>query len=309
MPRPPYRTPHKTSGPQKAAGNPLVKGQMPRTAAAQPRRQAPYAIESLNRAIDILSAFDHARPELSLNEIIDLTGLPKTTAFRMMVTLVDRHLCDQDPQTGLYSLGFSMLHFAEVRRRQARVRDLAMPIMRDIRDQLNETVVLSIRYDEYRVHLDAAEGFDPMRRMPEPGVRVPLYAGAASKVLLAAMSELEMDSYFNRITLKPFQRNTIVSPLVLKREARMIRRNGYAESHSELILGCAACAVPIKDYTGHTIAVIDVLTPEGRYTPAFRQKALHLLTTGARRISERLGLPPFPASQHSRTRRRSRHAD
>lgn len=302
MTRPPTRASQRSSN-----GNPLVKGQLPRGAAPPPAKKAPYAIESLNRAIDILSAFDHTRPELSLNEIMQTTGLPKTTAFRMMVTLVDRHLCDQDPSTGLYSLGFAMLHFAEIRRRQAKVRDLAMPVMRDIRDQLNETVVLSIRYDDYRVHIDAAEGFDPMRRMPEPGVRVPLYAGAASKVLLSAMSELEIDSYFNRIALKPFQRNTITSPAVLKRETRMIRRNGYAESRSELILGCAAMAVPIKDYTGQTVAVIDVLTPEGRYTPAFRQACLRLLTTGARRISERLGLPAKPATRRVRTRRRSRH--
>jgi DNA-binding IclR family transcriptional regulator len=287
-------------------GNPLVKGQLPRAATPAPAKKAPYAIESLNRAIDILSAFDHTRPELSLNEIMEITGLAKTTAFRMMVTLVDRHLCDQDLHTGLYSLGFAMLHFAEIRRRQARVRDLAMPVMRDIRDQINETVVLSIRCDDYRVHIDAAEGFDPMRRMPEPGVRVPLYVGAASKVLLSAMSELEVDSYFNRTALKPFQRNTITSPAVLKREMRMIRRNGYAESRSELILGCAAMAVPIKDYTGQTVAVIDVLTPEGRYTPAFRQTCLRLLTTGARRISERLGLPTRPATRRVRTRRRSR---
>lgn len=297
------------AGQKSASGNPLVKGQLPRGAGAAPAKKAPYAIESLNRAIDILSAFDHARPEMSLNDIMQMTGLAKTTAFRMMVTLVDRHLCDQDPATGLYSLGFAMLHFAEIRRRQAKVRDLALPVMRDIRDQLNETVVLSIRCDDYRVHIDAAEGFDPMRRMPEPGVRVPLYAGAASKVLLAAMSELEVESYFNRTLLKPFQRNTITSPAVLKREMRMIRRNGYAESRSELILGCAAMAVPIKDYTGQTIAVIDVLTPEGRYTPAFRQAGLRLLTTGAQRISERLGLPAKSTGKRVRTRRRSRQPD
>jgi len=304
MSRPPTRAAQKSPN-----GNPLVKGQLPRGASAAPAKKAPYAIESLNRAIDILSAFDHARPEMSLNDIMQMTGLAKTTAFRMMVTLVDRHLCDQDPATGLYSLGFAMLHFAEIRRRQAKVRDLAMPVMRDIRDQLNETVVLSIRCGDYRVHIDAAEGFDPMRRMPEPGVRVPLYAGAASKVLLAAMSELEVESYFNRTVLKPFQRNTITSPAVLKREMRMIRRNGYAESRSELILGCAAMAVPIKDYTGQTIAVIDVLTPEGRYTPAFRQAGLRLLTTGAQRISERLGLPAKSTAKRVRTRRRSRQPD
>jgi DNA-binding IclR family transcriptional regulator len=284
--------PPKNAGRQagRTTGDPLVKGQMSRSRAPAAAEREPYAIESLNRAIDVLSVFSHARPELSLNDIIAATGLPKTTAFRILTTLVGRHLCDQNPVTGRYSVGFAMLHFADIRRRQAKVRDLAMPVMRDIRDELNETVVLSIRLGDYRVHIDAAEGFDPMRRMPEPGVRVPLYAGAASKVLMAGMSDLEIDSYLTRTPLKQFQKNTLVSRTALKREVTMVRRNGYAESRSELIAGCAAVAVPIRDYTGDTVAVIDVLTPEGRYTPAFRENSLRLLLGGARAISERLGL-------------------
>lgn len=306
---PPRSIARKTTRPSDA--NPLVKGQSPRARHQPHAERAPYAIESLNRAIDILSAFTHARPELSLNEIAEIADLPKTTAFRMLTTLVNRHLCDQDPATGHYSLGFALLHFAEVRRRQARVRDLAMPVMRDIRDQLNETVVLSIRCDDYRVHIDAAEGFDPMRRMAEPGVRVPLYAGAASKVLLAGLRDIEIDAFFQRTTLKPFQKNTLVSPTALRREIVMVRRNGYAESRSELIAGCAAVAVPIKDYTGETVAVIDVLTPEGRYTPAFRETCLRLLLGGARRISERLGLAIATRYRRSAARRtpRSRSGD
>jgi len=294
-------------GTRSATANPLIKGQASRVRTEQSQSgKHPYAIESLNRAIDVLSAFSHVRPELSLNDIIAMTGLAKTTAFRMLVTLVDRHLCDQDPVTGHYSLGFAMLHFAEIRRRQAKVRDLAMPIMRDIRDQLNETVVLSIRYDDYRVHIDSAEGFDPMRRMAEPGVRVPLYAGAASKVLLAGMRDIEIDAYLGRTTLKSFQKNTLVSPTALRREVAMIRRNGYAESRSELIAGCAAVAVPVRDYTGETVAVIDVLTPEGRYTPAFRENCLRLLLGGARRISERLGLDVSLKPKRTAARRPSR---
>jgi DNA-binding IclR family transcriptional regulator len=284
----PSKTDPRPSG--RTAGDPLVKGQMSRSRGATAAARDPYAIESLNRAIDVLSVFTHARPELSLNDIIAATGLPKTTTFRILATLVARHLCDQDPVTGHYSVGFAMLHFADIRRRQAKVRDVAMPVMRDIRDELSETVVLSIRHGDYRVHIDAAEGFDQMRRMPEPGVRVPLYAGAASKVLLAGMSDLEIDSYLTRTPLKQFQKNTLISRTALKREIAMVRRNGYAESRSELIAGCAAVAVPIRDYTGDSVAVIDVLTPEGRYTPAFRETSLRLLLGGARAISERLGL-------------------
>lgn len=248
-----------------------------------------YSIEVLNRAIDILSVFTPSRPALGLSEVVGLARLPKTTVFRILNTLVERGLCDQDPDTGRYSLGFRLMQLADVRRRQFNLRDLSMPVMREIRDAVGETVVLSIRAGDFRFHIDFAEGLHPMRRMADPGRQAPLYAGAAGKVFLAGMDDDEIEDYLRRTPLKALQKNTIIKKPALMREIAVIRQQGFGESQSELLLGGGALAAPIKDYSGATVGVIDILTAEGHYTKRHREQCIKLLLDGVRRLSERLG--------------------
>lgn len=248
-----------------------------------------YSIEVLNRAVDILSIFSHVHPSLSLVEIVQMVGLPKTTVFRILSSLLSRNYCEFDSATGKYSLGFELIRLADIRRRQNNVHDVALPIMREIRNAVNETVILSVRSGDSRVHVDFAEGLHPMRRMADLGVHAPLYVGAASKVLLAGMEDDEIDSYLERTELVPFQETTITDKTTLWREIRSIRKRGYAESKGELFAGGGALAAPIKDFSGKTIAVIDILTPVHRYTPQHRELCISVLLDGVRRASERLG--------------------
>jgi DNA-binding IclR family transcriptional regulator len=256
------------------------------------RKGGAYAVEAVNRATDILFVFSHAEPELSLAEIVARTGLPKTTAFRIISTLRERGLCMQDPVTGSYSLGFELLHLADIRRRQANLRNLAMPVMRAIRDQVKETVVFSIRTGNFRVHIDFAEGLHPMRRMVELGRQVPLYVGAASKVLFAGLGDSEIEAYLKRTPLEKHGEQTITDPKALLREIASIRKKGYAESKSELFSGGASIAAPVKNYSGDTVAVIDIITPESRNTKQHHDLCKKLLLDGTRALSEQLGHHP-----------------
>jgi DNA-binding IclR family transcriptional regulator len=267
----------------------------------------PYAIGVLSRAFDILAIFSHARPSLSLGEIVTAVRLPKTTVFRVLSSLVERGYCECDPQTGKYSLGFELLRLADIRRRQTNVHDVAAPAMREIRNAVNETVILSVRAGDSRVHIDFVEGLHVMRRMADLGVPAPLYAGAASKVLLAGMNDDEIDAYLDRTDLAAFQDSTITDRAMLWREVRSIRKRGFAESKGELFAGGGALAAPIKDFSGKTIAVLDILTPEHRYTEEHRERCITILLEGTRRVSERLGYRPempLPAAKVRKTTRR-----
>jgi IclR family acetate operon transcriptional repressor len=257
--------------------------------ASAPKPSNPYSIDVLNRAIDVLSVFSHARPSLSLAEIVQAVRLPKSSVFRLLSSLAERGLCEFDPQTRKYGLGFELLRLADIRRRQSKVHDVAIPVMREIRNEVNETVILSVRSGNSRVHIDFVEGLHPMRRMADLGVGAPLYAGAASKLLLAGMEDDEIHDYLAHTDLTAFQKGTITDPNTLWREIRSIRKRGFAESKGELFAGGGGLAAPIKDYSGKTIAVIDILTPEHRYTSQHRERCIELLLDGARRASERLG--------------------
>lgn len=133
------------------------------------------------------------------------------------------------------------------------------------------------------------ESLQSLRRTAELGVPAPLYAGAASKVLLAGMKDDEIESYLDRTPLKPIQDATVTERGELWQQIREIREGGYSESLGEVLVGGGSVAAPIKSYDGQTVAAIDILTPSDRYTPEHRARCIDLLLAAAQQASERLG--------------------
>src|SRR3546814_15689015 len=144
----------------------------------------------------------------------------------------------------------------------------------------------STRTDTLFPYTTLFRSVQPMRRTTDLGVGAPLYSGAASKVLLAGMEDGEIDDYLRRTPLTAFQKTTITDKTALWREIRLIRKRGYAESKGELIAGGGALAAPIRDFAGKTVAVIDILTPQYRYTAKHPERCISLFIEGTRRASE-----------------------
>lgn len=248
-----------------------------------------YSIAVIDRSIHILNILSAADASLGLAEIAAAASLPKPTVFRILAVLKTHDFVDFNPETKGYSLGFTLVRLADARRRQNNLHAAALPVMRQIRNALGETIVLSVKSGDSRVHVDVLEGTHAMRRIADLGLHAPLYAGASSKILLAGMPDDEINDYLKRVERVPFQENTITEIRALLREVAKIRENGYAESRGEFIAGGGAIAVPIKDYKAQTVAALDVLTPQPRYTAEHRKRCIQLMMAGGLEISERLG--------------------
>ena len=248
-----------------------------------------YRVRAVERAIDLLKAFTQERPELTLAELSEATNLSKPTALRLLATLAASGLVSQSEPAGTYHLGSEIAALAAVRARQSDLLDHALPMMRRIREELNETVSLAIRVGDYRVHLYQLESLQSLRRTTEIGERAPLYAGAANKLLLAAMDDVEIASYLERVELVRFTPATIVDHDRLWEEVQTIRRQGFAESIGEHHAGGAALAGPARDATGAVVAVLYVSVPQSRYTPELRDRARDVVLEYSAKLSAELG--------------------
>ena len=253
------------------------------------KKRAVYRVEAIDRAINILTAFTHTEPELTLSEIVEKTRLAKATAYRMLSNLCARHMCQLDEKTGRYSLGYEVLKMADIRRQQLNFRTLALPAMQELRDVSNETIVLSVRDGDDRVNVDYVESRDPLRRVPEPGRRAPLYSGAASKAFLAAMSEEEVDRYIARTKLEKRGPNTITDPKVLRRTIAENRADGFSQSRGEQTVQGNAIAAPVFDSSGQAAFVISISYVDSRFTKAIRKKSIATLLRCSRELSRQLG--------------------
>jgi IclR family KDG regulon transcriptional repressor len=250
-----------------------------------------YSVTSVDRALDVMNAFTHQRPELSLTEVAAITGLHKATAFRLLATLCHRGMAMKNPVTGVYRLGFGVIALSEVAKTSTGFISQARPFMRRIRDELNETVYLAVRIGDERISLDQLEGLRDIRRVVAIGKPTPLYVGSTSRVLLAAMPDDEIAAYFARTNFEPPFPGAKVDAPILWRAIGDIRRDGYAETYNKRIAEGASISAVVRGPASEALGALTVSIPIGRYTAEVRGHAITAITGAARDLSRQLGSP------------------
>jgi DNA-binding IclR family transcriptional regulator len=259
---------------------------------AAPAPDAPaYSVTAVERALAVLRAFTHQRPELSLTDIAAATGLHKATAFRLLATLARSGMVMKSPASGLYRLGFAVIALSEVAKTSTGFVSAARPFMRQIRDALNETVYIAVRVEDERISLDQLESLRDIRRVVVIGKPQPLYVGSTSRVLLAAMPDAEIAAYFARTAFVPPYPGAVVDAPTLWAAIAEIRRTGYAETYNRRIGDGASISAAVRGPRDEVVGAMTVSIPIGRYTPELRARTIEVVTGSARALSRQLGAP------------------
>ena len=222
----------------------------------------------LARATSILSAFEGRRTSLTLQEVVQSSDLPRTTAHRLMNALVKIGWLDRD---GLeYRLGSRLLGLGAAASRYDRLRQAALPFLVTLHQATGAWVHLVVRESWDAVYLEQIG--DP-RRSPLPlpaDARLPALCTAAGRVLVAfggpGRDGLAKDS---AMPLSSCSRagHTLPDGAALRRELAEIRRTGVAVGREECFDGARSVAVPLS-YAGWTPAAISVSQPGPFKDPA-----------------------------------------
>ena len=248
-----------------------------------------YSVSTVERALGVLRAFTHQRPELSLAEIAAITGLHKATAFRLLTTLSRAGMTMKDPNTGVYRLGFELIALSEVAKTSTGFVTQARPFMRQIRDELNETVYVAVRVGDERINVDQLEGIRDFRRVVTLGKPSALYVGSTSHVILATLPDGEIAAYIDRTEFVPPFPGARIDAQTLWRAVAETRRNGYAETHNKRIDEGASVSAVVRGLGNQTMGALTVSIPIGRYTPEVRTRTIKAVTQAAGRLSAQLG--------------------
>jgi IclR family KDG regulon transcriptional repressor len=248
-----------------------------------------YNVSAVARALGVLQAFTYQRPELSLTDIAAATGLHKATAFRLLTTLSGGGMIIKDPRTGLYRLGFTLIALSEVAKTSTGFVAQARPFMRQIRDDLNETVYIAVRVGDDRINLDQLEGIRDFRRVVALGKPSPLYVGSTSHVILASLPDQEIAAYFNRTEfVAPFP-GAKVDAAILWDAVASVRRDGYAETHNKRLDEGASISGLVRGAGNQTMGALTISIPIMRYSGAVRARAITAVTAAAQALSRQLG--------------------
>lgn len=243
---------------------------------------------SLYRAMQVLDSF-LTDDELTLNKIVEKTGLPKTTAFRAIKTFVALDYLSYDPMSRTYTLSPKLFRLGSVAIHSRPLVRWARPLMEGIRMEFGETVHLNIRSGDERMCIESLSSTHALQVEMPVGHRSPLYAGATAKVLLAGMKDDEINQYFSRFSPQRLTELTVVDPDRLWMEIREIRRRGYAQSYGERIKGVMSISVPVHDGYNEVIAALSVLIPLARAEDVPEDNIRESLLRAAEELSEKLG--------------------
>ncbi|GGA26332.1 IclR family transcriptional regulator [Psychrobacillus lasiicapitis] len=239
------------------------------------------------RSMDILNLFmEHAA--LSFQDIIELSSIPKTSVYRMLLTLEEMGFIEKGDDSK-YRLGLLFLTYGNLVSSRLDLRQIAYPIMQALHKELKEAINLIVKQGDEAIYIEKVDVFQKVRLYTAIGRRSPLYAGACSRVILSFLQEEEIESYLENIQLEPFAIGTIINKEQLIESIQSARTSGYTISHSELENHTSAIAAPIFNYKGEVIAGISIAGIEANYQNENEAIFSQKIMAAANEISEKLG--------------------
>ena len=257
-------------------------------AASVPRADG---IKSLQKAIDILGCFSVVDRSLSLADISERTGLPKTTTHRMLATLRDVGFIEQDKGRDRYRLGIRLFEFGTVVFANMDLHREAGPFVDRLTKLSGEGVHLCVFSGTRVVTVDHRDADGRSANSVITITSSPAYCTGVGKATLAYQDEATIDRVI-RDGLLPYTRNTITDPETLKRELAATRRRGYAIDNAEHQVGLRCIAAPIRNHAGNVFAAISISGPAVRVTEDRVAPMSELVVDIADRISLQLGYRP-----------------
>jgi IclR family KDG regulon transcriptional repressor len=186
-------------------------------------------------------------------------------------------------------LGPKAVQIGAAAKRTTNLSQLFHQTARKIVEEIGETVQLTILDQAEVIYVAREDGTQPVQLASNIGGRLPAYATASGKVLLAALPDESLDALYARRPLPTLTARTISSLNQLKPELSLVRERGYAHDNQETSEGLECLAAPIYDRTGQVVAAISISFLSVRASPEHLQSILGLVQRAAQAISEQMG--------------------
>jgi IclR family KDG regulon transcriptional repressor len=257
-------------------------------------RAATYQVRVLDRAIDILDAFTLRRTDLSIREIVEATGLNRSTAIRLAANLERRRLLQKEPTTGRYRLGRRLFEMGSIVYSSLSLVEAAAGPLAALEQQSGATIFLAVRNGDYSVTVDRRQGVgDGFAMVPTPsevGTVRPLTYGPVGQVFMATLTTEAVDELLRKYPLEQYTPYSIMDRDRFVERLPRIRSEGYAIEVNEVVEGLMGIAAPILDFAGKTAGVLSLGFPATRENDrAFLDTAVRNLKQAAAEVSANMG--------------------
>lgn len=255
------------------------------------KKRNPKTVAVLEKAITIITFLEETKDGVGLTEIAKRTNINKTTCYRILQTLMLDNIVEYGEITGTYRLGFRLLELGNSVQRRINVRKIALPYLRELTDQTDDTSYLCILDKNKSLCVERVEGIYVQVLLLNIGDVWPLHVGAAPRAMLAYLE----DEMIEKIIASPQEDITVHSEVEHDDYWSLIkdvRKKGYSVSYEDVITGVSSIGAPIFDHLGRIIASISLSSTSQKIPPSKESEIAQLVVNAANQISKSLGWTP-----------------
>jgi len=248
-------------------------------------------MDTVDRVISVISFLAKDFAFHGVTEIGSELNLSKTTVHRILSALEKKQWVFVDPSTNKYRLDSSSIQFGSYLISSSDLRSLSLAHLHNLAEATNESAFLNLRVALERLYIEQVNSKQELRSVVELNKRFPLWIGASGKVILAYLDEEDITRVLDVLKfsgIHSYISGRIVDVKALRAELVKIKKDGYAITSSERVLGSTTLAAPILGYQSTVVGSISITGPTPRFSVEVANRYIPLVKKAAKDITSAL---------------------
>lgn len=221
-------------------------------------------VQSLDRGLSVIRAFDADNPQLTLSDVAKRTNLTRAAARRFLLTL--EHLGYVRSDRKLFALRPSVLELGFSYLSSFGLPEISTPHLETLVQEVQQSSSISVLDGTDIIYVARVAMRRIMSVNINVGTRLPAYSTSMGRALLSELTPEQLDAYFAAADISPLTAHTVTEEKKLRELLAEVRAQGWALIDQELEQGLRAIAVPLHDASGRAVAAINVSLPSVNYT-------------------------------------------
>ncbi|MBL8325446.1 MAG: IclR family transcriptional regulator [Rubrivivax sp.] len=258
-----------------------------------------YTVPGLERGLRILLEFSRDEPTLTAPELARRLGVPRSTVFRLLVTLENMGFVERTPDGRSHRLGLAVLRLGFEYLASLGIVELGRPLLEGLRDASGYSASLVVRDAREVVYLVRSAPRSPFATTVSVGTRLPAHATVLGHVLLGDLSLAALRTLYPESRLEHFTAHTPQTVQQLFEVVQRTRGQGWVLAEGYFEPQICTVAAPVREGSGHIVAAIGLTVPGPAIADDQRERLVALVRGATAELSARLNYrddAPAPAS-------------
>lgn len=241
-------------------------------------------VKSANRVMEILQLVNVYPRGLTLSEIYEKMGMPKSSTHELLHSMEQQNFLQLDDKK--YRIGIRVFELGQTASRNLDILQAIRPHLKWLSTQSSMTTQFGILDNTDVIYLSKIKNHEGIAVESQAGARMPAHATALGKAMLSLLPEEILLANYSSLVFEKFTPNTIESVSELRDRLREVRDKKFAEDHEEFTKGVFCISVPVPGIRANTIGAISISMPEERWKQVEREKIVENLRLAGTRILE-----------------------